>query len=152
MTVLCGASGCGKSTLLKLLRGSVAASEGQVLLGGTDVSQIDTKNLSLLMAYLSQKISLLSMSILQNAELLSPNSSAEDLEQSLRLARVLDEIEALEQEIRVFTEDVSDGPIQRLGRMISASSRGGPSSWNTVKDWTARLGSRVISQGVSNRG
>lgn len=118
MTVLCGASGCGKSTLLKLLRGSVAASEGQVLLGGTDVSQIDTKNLSLLMAYLSQKISLLSMSILQNAELLSPNSSAEDLEQSLRLARVLDEIEALEQEIRVFTEDVSDGPIQRLGRMI----------------------------------
>jgi ATP-binding cassette subfamily B protein len=118
MTVLCGASGCGKSTLLKLLRGAVEAHHGEVLLGGIDVREIDRRDLSLLMAHLSQKISLLSMSILQNAELLSPDSSAEDLQQALRVARVLDEIEALEQEIRVSTDDVDDGPIRRLGQMI----------------------------------
>ncbi len=118
MTVLCGASGCGKSTMLKLLRGSVEARQGQVLVGGTDVREIDRSNLSMLMAYLSQKISLLSMSILQNAELLSPDSSAEDLEHALRMAKVLDEIEAMEQEVRVSTDDVGYGPIQNLGRVL----------------------------------
>jgi len=118
MTVLCGTSGCGKSTVLKLLRGSVEARQGKVLVSGTDVREIDRKNLSQLMAYLSQRISLLSMSILQNAELLSPDSSAEDLQQALRMAKVLDEIEAMEQEVRVATDDVGYGPIQRLGRVL----------------------------------
>ena len=118
MTVLCGVSGCGKSTVLKLLRGHLEAAEGAVLLGGNDVREIDRKNLSLLMAYLSQKISLLSMSILQNAELLSPKSSEEDLQKALRMAKVLDEIEAMEQEVRVTTSDVRSGPFQRVGRTL----------------------------------
>lgn len=118
MTVLCGASGCGKSTILKLLRGNLEAREGTVLLGGNDVREIDRKNLSRLMAYLSQKISLLSMSILQNAELLSPTSSEEDLQQSLRMAKVLNEIEAMEQEVRVSTYDARSGPLQRVGRTL----------------------------------
>lgn len=118
MTVLCGASGCGKSTVLKLLRGHLEAAEGAVLLGGNDVREIDRKNLSLLMAYLSQKISLLSMSILQNAELLSPKSSEEDLQKALRMTKVLDEIEAMEQEVRVTTSDVRSGPFQRVGRAL----------------------------------
>ena len=118
MTVLCGASGCGKSTVLKLLRGNLEAREGAVLLGGTDVREIDRKSLSLLMAYLSQKISLLSMSILQNAELLSPKSNEEDLQQALRMAKVLEEIEAMEQEVRVSAYDVRNGPLQRIGRTL----------------------------------
>ena len=118
MAVLCGASGCGKSTVLKLLRGSLEARKGEVLLGGTDVREIDRKNLSLLMAYLSQRISLLSMSIMQNAKLLSPASSAEDLRNALRMAKVLDEIQAMEQEIRVSAADVIDGPMRRVGRML----------------------------------
>lgn len=118
MTVLCGASGCGKSTVLKLLRGSLEARQGQVLVGGTDVRELDRKNLSQLMAYLSQRISLLSMSILQNAELLSPDSSAEDLEQALRMAKVLDEVEAMEQEVRVATDEVHFSPIQQLGQVL----------------------------------
>ncbi len=118
MTVLCGASGCGKSTVLKLLRGHLETAEGAVLLGGNDVREIDRKNLSLLMAYLSQKISLLSMSILQNAELLSPKSSEEDLQKALRMTKVLDEIEAMEQEVRVTTSDVRSGPFQRVGRAL----------------------------------
>ena len=118
MTVLCGASGCGKSTLLKLLRGNLEAREGKVLLGGTDVRDIDRRDLSRLMAYLSQRISLLSMSILQNAELLSPNSSEEDLQKALRMAKVFDEIEAMEQEVRISTTDVRSSPLQRVGRML----------------------------------
>ena len=118
MTVLCGASGCGKSTVLKLLRGSFEARQGQVLVGGTDVRELDRKNLSQLMAYLSQRISLLSMSILQNAELLSPDSSPKDLEQALRMAKVLDEIEAMEQEVRVTADEVHFSPIQQLNRVL----------------------------------
>ena len=80
--------------------------------------EIERKNLSLLMAYLSQKISLLSMSLLQNAELISPESNEEDLQKALRMAKVLEEIEAMEQEVRVSASDVRASPAQRLGRML----------------------------------
>ncbi len=118
MTVLCGSSGCGKSTVLKLLRGNLEAQEGSVLIGDTDVREIERKNLSLLMAYLSQKISLMSLSILRNAELLSPDSTEEDLQEALRMAKVLDEIEEMEQEVRVTTNEVRSGFMLRLGRML----------------------------------
>jgi ABC-type multidrug transport system fused ATPase/permease subunit len=118
MTVLCGASGCGKSTVLKLMRGNLETQEGQVLVGGMDVRRIERQNLSRLMAYLSQRISLLSMSILQNAQLLSPQSGSEDLERALRMARIYDEIEAMEQETRVEVDDPGSSPMERFGRMI----------------------------------
>ena len=118
MSVLCGASGCGKSTVLKLLRGNLEAQAGQVLVGGVDVRRIERRNLSRLMAYLSQRISLLSMSILQNAQLLSPEASEEDLRRALHMARILDEIDAMEQEIRIEVDDPSRSGVERLGRMI----------------------------------
>jgi ABC-type multidrug transport system fused ATPase/permease subunit len=118
MTVVCGASGCGKSTVLKLLRGNLEGQEGQVLLGGVDVRNVDRKNLSRLMAYLPQRISLLSMSILQNAELLSPDSNEGDLQKALRMARVLDEIEEMEQEIRVEVDDTHRTAAQKAGRFL----------------------------------
>ena len=118
MIVLCGASGCGKSTVLKLLRGNLEAQEGQVLIGGVDVRLIDRKSLSRLMAYLSQRVALLSMSLLQNAELLSPDSSEADLRTALRMARVLDEIEEMEQEVRVEVDDAQRTTAQKVSRFL----------------------------------
>ena len=122
MTVLCGPSGCGKSAVLKLLRGNLEAQQGQVLLGGRDVRHLDRKNLSHLMAYLPQRISLLSMSILQNAQLLAPGSGEEELKKTLKMARILEELEEMEQEVRVEVDDRGATPFQRLGRMIFGSA------------------------------
>jgi len=118
MTVLCGPSGCGKTTMLKLVRGSLETQDGQVLLGGINITQVDRDTLSELMAMLSQKISLLSMSILQNAQLLSPSSTEADLGHSLRMANILKELEDLEQETPQEVEDPDPTGFTRLSRII----------------------------------
>ena len=118
ITVLCGASGCGKTTMLKLLRGTLESPEGEVLLGGTDIRKIDAETLSRLVAILTQKISLLSMSILQNAELLSPKSKEEEVKESLRMARILEELEKMEQEVPEEVEDPDESGIGKFGRFL----------------------------------
>jgi spermidine/putrescine transport system ATP-binding protein len=42
--VLLGPSGCGKTTLLSILGGFIAPSEGQVLIGGRDMTQVAPKD------------------------------------------------------------------------------------------------------------
>ena len=123
VTVLCGPSGCGKSTMLKLLRGTLEPGDGQVCIGGKDVTRIDQQSLAGLVAIMSQRISLLSMSILQNAELLSPGSSEQELEKSLRLARILSELEDMDQEIPVKIDDPDQTAIGKFGRFMFGFSR-----------------------------
>jgi len=122
ISVLCGPSGCGKTTMLKLLRGSLETQDGKVLLGGVDITQIDRGTLSQLMAMLSQKISLMSMSILQNAQLLSPSSKEKDLAHSLRMANILKELEDLEQETPQEVEDPEHTGFTTLSRLLFGTS------------------------------
>jgi len=114
ITVLCGPSGCGKSTVLKHLSGALEPSEGQVRIGEVDLATVDRKSLSQVVALVSQKISLLSMSVLENVELLAPRASHEELRGSLRVARVLQELEQMQQEIPVTVKDPAQSPAGRF--------------------------------------
>lgn len=63
---LLGAIGAGKSTLLKVLAGLYAPSQGQVLLDGLDIQQIDRSRLSRAIGYLQQDVKLLSGTLRDN--------------------------------------------------------------------------------------
>lgn len=61
-----GPIGAGKSTLLKLMAGLFAPGEGQVLLDGLDIQQIDRAHLSARLGYLPQEVKLLAGSLRDN--------------------------------------------------------------------------------------
>lgn len=69
--VIFGPSGCGKSTLLKICAGIFSPQEGQVLIGGIDISQASRSELLALrrnMGFLFQDVALIAnMSIFDNA-------------------------------------------------------------------------------------
>jgi len=61
-----GPIGAGKSTLLKIMAGLFAPGEGQVLLDGLDIQQIDRAHLSARLGYLPQEVKLLAGSLRDN--------------------------------------------------------------------------------------
>ncbi|MDU8927483.1 ATP-binding cassette domain-containing protein [Alisedimentitalea sp. MJ-SS2] len=64
-----GANGSGKSTLLKVLSGLYAPSEGRVLLDGTDMGQIEPRDLRRAIGYLGQDVRLFTGTLRENLNL-----------------------------------------------------------------------------------
>ncbi|WP_176248583.1 MULTISPECIES: ATP-binding cassette domain-containing protein [unclassified Sulfitobacter] len=64
-----GANGSGKSSLLKLLSGLYAPTEGRVLIDGTEMTQIEPRDLRRLIGYLGQDVRLFSGSLRDNLNL-----------------------------------------------------------------------------------
>ncbi|WP_299730274.1 ATP-binding cassette domain-containing protein [uncultured Tateyamaria sp.] len=64
-----GANGAGKSSLLKLLSGVYAPTKGRVLIDGTDMAQIEPRDLRRLIGYLGQDVRLFSGTLRDNLNL-----------------------------------------------------------------------------------
>lgn len=64
-----GSNGSGKSTLLKLLSGLYAPARGRIMLDGTDMGQIDPRDLRRLIGYLGQDVRLFTGSLRENLNL-----------------------------------------------------------------------------------
>jgi len=64
-----GPNGSGKSTLLKLLSGLYAPSKGRVLIDGTEMGQIEPRDLRRLIGYLGQDVRLFAGSLRENLNL-----------------------------------------------------------------------------------
>lgn len=81
-----GVNGSGKSTLLKVLTGLYAPDRGRVLLDGTDISQIDPRDLRRNIGYLSQDVRLLSGTLRDNLNLTMLERDNDRLMQALDFA------------------------------------------------------------------
>ena len=64
-----GSNGAGKSSLLKLLSGVYAPTKGRVLIDGTDMAQIEPRDLRRLIGYLGQDVRLFSGTLRDNLNL-----------------------------------------------------------------------------------
>lgn len=64
-----GANGSGKSSLLKVLSGLYAPTTGRVLIDGTEISQIEPRDLRRLIGYLGQDVRLFSGTLRDNLNL-----------------------------------------------------------------------------------
>lgn len=64
-----GLNGSGKSTLFKALKKWYSDIEGSICINGTNISELDSKMLSMLISYLNENVSLFSGSVKENISL-----------------------------------------------------------------------------------
>lgn len=81
-----GTNGSGKSTLLKLLSGLYAPTKGRILIDGTDMNQIEPRDLRRLIGYLGQDVRLFTGSLRDNLNLNMLERDDERLMQALDFA------------------------------------------------------------------
>ncbi|MCX7564768.1 ATP-binding cassette domain-containing protein [Sulfitobacter sp. F26169L] len=81
-----GANGSGKSSLLKVLSGLYAPTKGRILIDGTEMTQIEPRDLRRLIGYLGQDIRLFSGTLRDNLNLTMLERDDARLMQSLEFA------------------------------------------------------------------
>ncbi len=117
-TAFVGSTGSGKSTLIKLVPRFNDATEGEVLVNGVNVKNVDLSDLQDQIGYVPQKGSLLSGTIESNIKYGVPELSDSDMEKYAKIAQASEFIETKEKkyksEISQNAKNVSGGQKQRL--------------------------------------
>lgn len=117
-TAIIGGTGSGKSTLMRLLPRLIDATEGQVLVAGTDIRTLDTEVLRSRIAVVPQKAYLFSGTIADNLRYGRSDATDEELWRALEIAQAADFVRAtsdgLNTEISQGGTTVSGGQRQRL--------------------------------------
>lgn len=114
-----GRSGSGKSTLLKLFMRFWKVQSGCVKLSGTDVNDINTRNLRDMESFMTQKTHLFRDSIRNNLRIAKLNATDAEIETACKKASVHDFIMTLPQgydtPMGELGDTLSGGEQQRLG-------------------------------------
>ncbi|MDA7426242.1 ATP-binding cassette domain-containing protein [Thalassococcus lentus] len=114
-----GANGSGKSTFLKLLTGLYASGTGQLLIDGTEIGQIDPRDLRRCIGYLGQDVRLFHGTLRDNLNLNMLERDDDRLFEALDFAGLGQYVKAhpkgLDLEIRDGGEGLSVGQRQSIG-------------------------------------
>ncbi len=117
-TAIIGSTGSGKSTLLNLIPRLYDVTEGQILLDGLDIRQMDRQELRARLGYVPQKAVLFSGSIGDNLRYGCPEAAEPVIRQAAEIAQAAEFIEAkperYETHIAQGGTNVSGGQKQRL--------------------------------------
>ncbi|MEY2398862.1 MAG: ATP-binding cassette, subfamily multidrug efflux pump [Actinomycetota bacterium] len=117
-TAIIGSSGAGKSTLMNLIPRLFDASAGSVLVGGTDVRDIDTKVLSGKLGLVPQKPFLFSGTVRSTLQYGKPDATEDEMWAALRVAQAEDFVRNMPDQLDARIEqggtNVSGGQRQRL--------------------------------------
>jgi ATP-binding cassette subfamily B protein RaxB len=113
-----GPSGCGKTTLLKVLLGLLPATEGEVLIGGTNLMRFGTQRYRDMLGTVMQEDQLFAGSIADNITFFDPQPDPERVEVCAQLAAVHHDIEMMPMRYNTLIGDMgtalSGGQKQRI--------------------------------------
>lgn len=113
-----GSTGSGKSTLVNLIPRFFDVTEGEILLDGVDIRQMDLKDLRRRLGYVPQKGVLFSGTIDSNLRYGCPDASAETIQKAADIAQATEFIDAKPEKfnspISQGGSNVSGGQKQRL--------------------------------------
>jgi ATP-binding cassette subfamily B multidrug efflux pump len=115
VTAVIGSTGSGKSTLLGLVPRLFDATEGEVLVDGTEVSTLDPKLLARTVGLVPQKPYLFAGTVATNLRYGNPDATDEELWQALEVAQAKSFVERLENGL--------DSPIAQGGTNVSGGQR-----------------------------
>jgi ATP-binding cassette, subfamily C, bacterial len=118
VTVIQGASGAGKTTLLDLLVGFHRPQSGMIMIGNTDLSEIDLKQWRGMIGYVPQELALFHDTVAANISLFDETVKPEAVRAAADLAGVtafLDKLpNGLETDVGEFGGKLSGGQRQRI--------------------------------------
>ncbi|MBR8641537.1 ABC transporter ATP-binding protein [Streptomyces tuirus] len=114
-TAVIGSTGSGKSTLLGLVPRLFDATDGQVLVDGVEVAEIDPKLLARTVGLVPQKPYLFAGTVATNLRYGNPDATDEELWHALEVAQGKDFVERLEGGL--------DAPIAQGGTNVSGGQR-----------------------------
>lgn len=118
MTALIGASGSGKTTLVNLISRFFDVNEGKVSIGGIDVRQISSEELSKQTSQIFQKTYLFEGTIAENIRVGKPNATEQEIIEATKLAGVAEIIERLPEGLNTLVGEggarLSGGERQRI--------------------------------------
>lgn len=113
-----GPTGCGKSSLVNLIPAFYTASEGEVFIGGKNVSLYDADELGKMIAIVPQKSVLFSGTVRSNLLWGAPDATDDEIWQALKVAQAKDFVEqkpeGLDTEVTSGGTNFSGGQRQRL--------------------------------------
>ncbi|MET8079071.1 ABC transporter ATP-binding protein [Streptomyces sp. NPDC005303] len=115
VTAVIGSTGSGKSTLLGLVPRLFDATDGEVLVDGTEVSTIDPKLLARTVGLVPQKPYLFAGTVATNLRYGNPDATDEELWHALEVAQAKDFVERLENGL--------DSPVAQGGTNVSGGQR-----------------------------
>ena len=114
-----GKSGCGKSTLLKLLMRFWKTTQGNIRISGTNIENINTKNLRDMESYMTQETQLFKDTIANNIRIAKLNATDEEVIAACKKASIHDFIMTLpngyDTQVGELGETLSGGERQRIG-------------------------------------
>jgi ATP-binding cassette subfamily B protein len=114
-TAVIGSTGSGKSTLLGLVPRLFDATDGQVLVDGVEVAEIDPKLLAKTVGLVPQKPYLFAGTVATNLRYGNPDATDEELWHALEVAQAKDFVQGLEGGL--------DSPIAQGGTNVSGGQR-----------------------------
>ncbi|MCD9872517.1 ABC transporter ATP-binding protein [Streptomyces guryensis] len=115
VTAVIGSTGSGKSTLLGLVPRLFDATNGEVLVDGTDVATLDPKLLARTVGLVPQKPYLFAGTVATNLRYGNPDATDEELWHALEVAQAKDFVEGLENGLH--------SPIAQGGTNVSGGQR-----------------------------
>lgn len=115
VTAIIGSTGSGKTTLLNLIPRLFDATEGQVLVDGVDVREIDPALLSRVIGLVPQRPYLFTGTVASNLRYGNPDATDEELWQALEIAQARSFVESMEGRL--------DAPIAQGGTNVSGGQR-----------------------------
>lgn len=118
VTALVGPSGCGKTSVLRLMSRLYDYDEGRILIGGKEISSIDTDRLFEKISIVFQDVTLFNTSVMENIRIGKKTATDEEVIQAAKLANCHEFITKLPQEYDTLIGEngskLSGGERQRI--------------------------------------
>jgi ATP-binding cassette subfamily B protein len=118
LTAIVGKNGCGKTTILNLLLGLYKVTDGEILIDGININDLNEKSLRNNISVVNQENFLFNLSIKDNLKLSLPSATIEQIEMTCKQVFIHDYIMSLEKNYDTIIDEngsnLSGGQKQRL--------------------------------------